>query len=432
MKYQDFQNDRQNFDLIAAYSALALENGCSAEALDRIKQTFDSAVETALEQFRSIEKDSQISAAEPNGYDEICALCEGGNLPQRVDGLREKIAGAVLGRFSGCTLGVPVEGMDIWNMQHMAKDFGMSFPLRQYWTKVERPWGLAFNTDERALFTQSGMRGVPVDDDITYPILCLLIMEKYGKDFTTEDVGEYWKEHLKEACTAELAALNNLKAGVPASQAAERNNPYAQWIGALIRADAFGWVCAGDPHTAAALAYRDAYLTHRRNGIYGEMLFAAVVAASFTVSDPLEAVRIGLREIPTTCALYADVQWALQTAPSVTDYLSARKAVDERFAGMHAVHTNNNACLIVFALKTGGGSHTKTISDTVAMGLDNDCTAATAGSIIGAIVGDKGIDPVWTEGFGDEVRTYIKGSETLSLSGLIDRYVSLYHKFEEK
>lgn len=431
MKYQDFQDVRQSLDLITAYSALALENGCSADALEGIKQALDSAVSESLEQFRAIEKQSQESAVEPNDYDRIAALCEGGNEAQAVENYRDKLTGAILGRFSGCTLGVPVEGMDIWNMQHMARDFGMSFPLKQYWTKVERPWGLAFNTDERALFTQSGMHGVPVDDDITYPILCLLIMETYGKDFTTADVGEYWKEHLKEACTAELAALNNLKAGIPASEAAEHNNPYSQWIGALIRADAFGWVCAGDPHTAARLAYRDAYLTHRRNGIYGEMLYAAIVAASFTVTDPLDAVRIGLREIPTTCALYADMQWALETAPSITDYLSARKAVDERFAGMHAVHTNNNACLIVFALKTGAGSHTKTISDAVAMGLDNDCTAATAGSIIGAIVGRGGIDPVWTDGFGDEVRTYIKGSEQLSLSGLIDRYIALYQKFRQ-
>lgn len=65
------------------------------------------------------------------------------------------------------------------------------------------------------------------------------------------------------------------------------------------------------------------------------------------------------------------------------------------------------------------------------MGLDNDCTAATAGSIIGAIVGRGGIDPVWTDGFGDEVRTYIKGSEQLSLSGLIDRYIALYQKFRQ-
>ena len=431
MKYIKFDQFQKNHEVLTAYANLAVENGASPESVQEIADLYEQSANDALQKLRSLADKHGCSKEEPNEYDAISALCEKGNEPKPVENIREKIAGAVLGRFSGCTLGVPVEGMDIWNMQHLAEDCGMGFPPTQYWTKVERPWGLAFNTEERALFTKSGMCGVPVDDDITYPVICLLILEKYGFGFTTENVGEYWVGHLKEACTAELVALNNLKKGVAASDAADIDNPYSQWIGALIRADAFGYVCAGDPHTAAMLAYKDAYLTHRRNGIYGEMLFAAAIAAAFTVKDPLEAIRIGLREIPAASSLYKDVRWALDASDNVFDYLSARKAVDERFAGMSPVHTNNNACLIVFALKTGKGDHTKTISDAVAMGMDNDCTAATAGSIIGAIVGEKGIDPSWTAGFNNEVRTYIKDSERISLPGLIDRYVALYEKFRK-
>ena len=38
-------------------------------------------------------------------------------------------------------------------------------------------------------------------------------------------------------------------------------------------------------------AWRDARLSHRRNGIYGEMFLAAAQSAAFAVSDPLDAVR---------------------------------------------------------------------------------------------------------------------------------------------
>ena len=76
----------------------------------------------------------------------------------------------------------------------------------------------------------------------------------------------------------------NLRAGIAAEHAAEKNNPYAQWIGADIRADGFAYAAAGDPALAASLGYRDAYLTHRRNGIYGEMFFAAAEAAAFVLS----------------------------------------------------------------------------------------------------------------------------------------------------
>lgn len=159
-----------------------------------------------------------------------------------------------------------------------------------------------------------------------YSILGLLILEKYGPDFTTADVGAYWKDYLPYACTAEHVALENLKAGVSAEKAGEVNNPYQQWIGADIRSDPWGWACAGNPEKAAEYAWRDAYLSHRRNGIYGEMFFAAAQAAAFSVDSPEEAIRIGLTEIPTECTLAKVVEWALEKAPEVKNWEDAREA----------------------------------------------------------------------------------------------------------
>ena len=176
------------------------------------------------------------------------------------------------------------------------------------------------------------------------------------------------------------------------------------------------------------MGYNDAYLSHRRSGIYGEMFFAAAEAAAFTVSDPIDAIRAGMKEIPKTCTLYKDIEWALKVGPSFSEYSQARKAVDERFDGMSVVHTNNNACLTMFGLMLGGGDFTKTIGNTVALGLDNDCTAATAGSIIGAIVGSDGIPAHWTEKFNGKVRTYITGHPELDINDLADRYVAQANK----
>ncbi len=429
MNYFHFQPIKEFLELAESYSALALENGCDRKTAGAKYEKLMQAVKDALEDFRTLEKESAASSREPNDYAEILACCEGGNTMQPVSNFPSRVAGALIGRFAGCILGAPVEAWDIYNMEHLAKNCGMPFPPTDYWTEVERPWGLQFERDLRSRYTRGGMDGVPVDDDITYTILALLILEKYGPDFTTEQVGEYWLNHLPTACTAELAALNNLKKGIPANQAAEHDNPYSQWIGALIRADGFGYACAGNPHLAAKMGYTDAHLTHRRNGIYGEMLFAAAIAAAFFVKDPLDAIRIGLREIPAGSSLYEDVTWALETAPSITDYLAARKAVDMRFAGMHVVHTNNNACLNVFALHLGQCDLTKTISTAVAMGLDNDCTAATCGSIVGAIQGCDNLPAHWSAPFHDRVRTYIIGAEELSFADVVDRFVTLQKHF---
>ena len=277
----------------------------------------------------------------------------------------------------------------------------------------------------RHSYQKHEMHSAPVDDDLTYTQLALLILEEYGPDFTTEDVGRAWVKYLPFACTAEEIALNNLRAGIPALEAAEKDNPFRQWIGAAIRSDGFGWAAAGDPERAASMAWRDARLSHRRNGIYGEMFLAAAQSAAFAVDDPLDAVRIALTEIPKDCLLHRDVEWALSHCGEVRDCYDARRLVDERFPGMHIVHTNNNLCLVVFGLALARGDLVRGLSQTVAMGLDSDCTAASAGSILGAVLGKKAIPPYLYERFRDTMETYLLGCGTFSMSDMARRYLAV-------
>jgi ADP-ribosylglycohydrolase len=172
------------------------------------------------------------------------------------------------------------------------------------------------------------------------------------------------------------------------------------------------------------MAYRDAYLSHRRQGIYGEMFFSAAIAAAFAVDDPVEALEIGLTEIPAECALAKAVHWALKVAPDIKDYRQARDAVDEQFKGMSRVHTINNACLTIWGITIGGTDFTRVIAETVAMGMDNDCTAATAGSIVGAVVGKDGIPAHWTRNFNDTIHSYIIDEPRFAISDVLDRFTA--------
>jgi ADP-ribosylglycohydrolase len=116
------------------------------------------------------------------------------------------------------------------------------------------------------------------------------------------------------------------------------------------------------------------------------------------------------------------VRWALKAAPQIRNYQMARDAVDHRFDGMSPVHTLNNACLTIWGLTIAGRDFTKAIGETVAMGLDNDCTAATVGSIVGAIVGKEGIPEHWYENFNNTVHSYLIGKKRFSISGLVKRF----------
>lgn len=363
---------------------------------------------------------------EPDGLDEIKALRAGGKraycegLPENYE---DRLAGALLGRIAGCLLGSIVEGYEIKDMQNLAKANGDEFPPTDYWTKAPgTPGTLRYWKSPIEDYTRGNMRFAPVDDDIMYTMEGLLIMEEYGKDFTTENVGESWLKYVPYGYTAEEAALRNLKKGFKGEAAALDHNPYLQLIGADIRSDPWAYMAPGHPELAAEFAYRDAMLTHRRNGVYGAMYFAAAEAIAFCVDDPMDALKLAMNEIPQDCLLARSLRWAFKECPNIHSYLEAREAVNKRFPDMPIAHTLNNACLTVFGIHLGGRDFTKVISNTVAMGLDNDCTAATAASIVGAVIGKENLPEHWYRPFNNTVLSYLNGIEEFKIDDLLERF----------
>lgn len=346
--------------------------------------------------------------------------------------LPDKMAGAIAGRFAGCVLGVPVEHWYPGDIRDMAEQFGDDFPPKDYWKNVycpSRPLHHEWAT--RGEYTKDRMNGAPVDDDTGYTILNLLALEKYGSEFTTSDMTKIWMEYLPFAHSAEKVALENIKNGAPLAEVAIRFNPYVEWIGAYIRSDAWGWSCPGNPDKATEFAWRDGFLTHRKNGLYGEMFFAAVESAAFVENSIETILKIGLTYIPEKCQLSKDIRWAMSEMDNVHSWKDAVKLVNHRFQGMSQVHTNNNACLIVFGLFLGKNDFTKTIGNIVAMGYDNDCNAATAGSIIGAMIGKSNIEEKWYQPFHGKVKSYIKNNEVIGFDDLVERFLFQAKKIME-
>ena len=428
MSFYNYPEELENIDReINLWAQLKTETGAPGVA-DKVAE-ISALIAEKLAELRALPDDPALQSTEPDDLEGIRALRPAGvrrqwtSLPEAT--YRDRIEGAILGRFAGCVLGSIVECWEIDKMERWAAYNGEAFPPVGYWKQAERPNDLKYQTSPRDTFTRSKMDGVPTDDDIIYTQLGMLILEDYGPDFSVEDVGAAWMKYLPHAATAEGVALRNLHAGVPPMQAAVVDNPFMFWIGADIRSDPWGYAAPGYPEKAAEFAWRDASISHRRNGIYGAMYFSAVIAAAFATGDPLQALEAGLAEIPADCLLARELRWALDSAADIKDYRQARAAVDERFAGMHRIHTINNAALTVWGLTIGGADFTKVISETVAMGLDNDCTAATAGSIFGAAYGKDAIPEHWTRDFNNKVYSYIIGHPQFALDDMVDRYTAI-------
>jgi len=424
MAYPIFPKASEKFEEMKCFAELMHEYG--AEGLQEIIDGVSTKMDDAIAAIQKLSIDKALEAKEPNCLDEIKAMRADG--PRKLwksfdaDKYRDKLRGAFYARAAGCTLGSIVEFWSVEDMENWAKYIGDAFPPVDYWSSISNPNRLRYGKSPCETYTRGKMDGVPVDDDIAYTLLGLLIAEDHGIDFTVDEVGKAWLKYLPYACTAEHVALENLKKGIAPKEAGIIDNPYVQWIGADIRSDPFAYMAPAYPEFAAKMAYHDAYVSHRRNGIYGEMFFAAAQSAAFEVDNAIDAIKIGLTEIPKECALYGDVLWALEAGKSVKNYKDARAAMEEKFKGMSGVHTNNNAALTIFGLMIGGLDVTKVISETVAMGYDNDCTAATAGSIVGAIVGEKGVPAHWTKNFNNKVHSYLIGHDQFVLDDLLKRY----------
>ena len=367
----------------------------------------------------------EIRSARPEGPRSIgCGLSD--------EELYNKIYGAWLGRCAGCLLGKPVEGWPRDRIERYLKLAG-AYPLENYFPLITpTPEGYTLHRSHGEAMLGS-IRHMPRDDDIDYTIIGLHVLEDHGIGFTTEDVAGEWLTHLpyRMTYTAERAAYRNLVNGISPPETASYRNPYREWIGAQIRADIWGYVTPGIPELGAEYAHRDASLSHVKNGIYGEMFVSAMLSAAFTTDDIHKIIGIGLSEIPRDSRLAEAIRDVLDWREGHGDWRGAWDEVMEKYGGYHPVHTINNAALVLLGLLYGEGDFEKTITISVMGGHDTDCNGATAGSVMGAILGAEALPEKWIAPMNDRVKSTVTGFTDMRISDLAKRTYTVTKKVHD-
>jgi ADP-ribosylglycohydrolase len=297
--------------------------------------------------------------------------------------------------------------------------------------------GSALSTREKISFMES-------DDDIRYTVIGSIVMTAKGRDFTTLDVARAWENHLPYAyvCTAETQAYRNLVARykrglrgvgeVDWTWVAMNENPYREWIGAQIRVDAFAYAAPGDMELAAEFAWRDARLSHVKNGIYGEMFCGALIAGAFVHDEPLTIVKAALAEIPKTSRLHKDVTDTIGICADHRfdwgDFEAVISEIHDLLGHYHEVHTNNNAAVVVASLLLGQRDFEKVITIAVMGGWDTDCNGATAGSVAGAMLGAAALPEKWTAPLHDTLKSNVVDYHPIAISECARRSVKIAKK----
>lgn len=360
---------------------------------------------------------------EPSQLEEIEKLRKPCEMPQgEIKNLEEKIHGAWLGRVCGCMLGKTVEGIRTEELVRFLKQTD-NYPMKRYILKSdcekvdlsEFKYNLA-----RRPFADT-VCAMPSDDDTNYTVLAQLIIDRYGKDFTPDNVCEAWvKYQPKDAyCTAERVAFCNFIKGYRPPYSAIYQNPYREWIGAQIRADYWGYINPGDPENAARTAWKDACISHVKNGIYGEMFVAAMLAGAALTDDMKKIIEIGLSQIPYTSRLYEEINHIIEMHEEGKTNTECFAYIHSRYCeanGYGWCHTISNAMIVAAALLYGEGDYGKSVCMAVETGFDTDCNGATVGSVVGMAKGKKCIGEQWSAPFNDILTTSIFGVDSIRIS----------------
>ncbi len=365
---------------------------------------------------------------EPSELSEIKALRKNYKVSEKApSNLEDKIHGAWMGRIIGCMLGKSVEGIRSEELISFLKETN-NYPLQRYIYRTDL-------TDEitnkykfnfaKSIYADE-ISGMLVDDDTNYTVLSQLIINEYGKDFSPADIAKAWlKYQPKDAYfTAERVAFCNFVSGYMPPHSATNKNPYREWIGARIRGDYWGYINPGNPEKAAEMAWRDASISHIKNGIYGEMFASAMIAAAAKVNSPKEIISYGLSQIPATSRLYESVN-------KIVEFYENRKAKEEVFKYIHNqydehtsygwCHTIPNDMIVTASLLYGEGNFEKSICMAVETAFDTDCNGATVGSILGMANGISSIPMEWKNPINNSLNTSIFGIGTLKISDVVKK-----------
>ena len=305
----------------------------------------------------------------------VFAAAGGGcKLLPRAD-LHDKIAGGWAGQMIGVSFGAPTE-----------------FRFRG-----------KINDGELPRWTPDRVSNALQQDDLYVDMTFAEVLDAKGLDATTEDFGAMFKDAKYQLWHANLAGRRNLRRGVPAAlSGTPKYNSHANDIDFQIESDFIGLLAPGLPQSANEIAWRAGRVMNYGDGIYGGMFVSGMYAAAFFEKDPVRIVQAGLASIPPKspyAALIRDLlAWHKQYPEDwrkvwqlIEDKWDRRDPCPEGALKPFNIDAKLNGSYIALGLLYGGGDFGKTIEISTRAGQDSDCNPASAGGIIGVMLGYRAI-----------------------------------------
>lgn len=299
--------------------------------------------------------------------------------------LQDKIKGGWAGQVIGCTYGGPTE------FSHPGTMIRDEQPIP--WDSTRVDW---YFRNSPGLY-----------DDVYMDLTFMSVMEKEGIDAPASSHAKAFANASYPLWHANQAARYNILNGImPPESGTWKNNPHAEDIDFQIEADFAGLMAPGMPNSAAEICDRVGHIMNYGDGWYGGVYMAAMYSLAFISDDVRYVVEEGLKAIPKESLFYQcirDVISAYRKNPD--DWKSAWFEVERNWASdigcpdgvfrPFNIDARVNSAYVVIGLLYGKGDFAKTLDISTRCGQDSDCNPASAGGILGTMMGYSRIPAVW-------------------------------------
>lgn len=289
--------------------------------------------------------------------------------------LRDKILACWLGKNIGGTIGTPYEGrQEVLDVKGFSTAPGEPLP----------------------------------NDDLDLQLVWLCALEKCGPyQLDASYLGEFWLSMIPPHFNEYGIGKCNMRSGLQPPMSGEFGNDlWKTSNGAWIRSEIWACLAPGYPGIARRYAVEDAMVDHGMGeGTVAEIFTATLESEAFFCDNVKELVIKGLSAIPEESRVARAVRIALDGYESGADYKEVRNRIFEDSRDIGVFQAPANVAYTVIGLLWGEGDFKSTVLHAVNCGDDTDCTAATAGAILGIMKGTKGIPEDWRAYIGDKIIT---------------------------
>jgi hypothetical protein len=242
--------------------------------------------------------------------------------------------------------------------------------------------------------------GARTDDDNDFELTHLYFMDKENViKIPYPRIVEIWKANMNTGIwVANKNARDLMDKGMipPATGSIENNKAASYNLSGQFCTESYGMIAPGMPQTAADIGIYYAHIAVSGEPIQAAQFWTSLISLNAFTNEPIEdVIKNALKAVVPESVMVEVINDAIKAYHDYPeDWKTARQIIYKKWLEVRKWNGNSiptNGGMTILALLYGKEDIYKTMQYAMALGLDADCNAATAGAVIGVKMGFKKI-----------------------------------------